>query len=137
VSALVNVYLAGGIHGKTDDECRTWRHVARVRLESWGYYVHDPLDRDVRGRDLTFGQQRRVCEADENAVQWCHILLVNAVGAGLGTGAELRDAFKARKYIVGFQPAPVSPWLGYQATVVLPGLYEALEHLRNLKERAA
>jgi hypothetical protein len=136
VKPLSRVFLCGGIHGLADEECQHWRHVAQVKLEGLGYLVHNPLQHfDARGRDLSFGQIRRMVESDENGVDWCDTLLLKAEGAGLGSGGELYRAFVQRKYIVAWgRPSPTAT---YRATVLFPGLYEALEHYRELRERAA
>jgi hypothetical protein len=130
------VFLCGGIHGHADDFCQHWRHIARVQLEDLGYLVHDPLAfHDARGRDLSFGQIRRMVESDMNGVDWCDSLLLKADGAGLGSGGELYRAFEQGKYIVTWgKPSPTAT---YRSTVLFPGLYESVEHYRGLAKEAA
>lgn len=130
------VFLCGGIHGHPDEVCKQWRHIAQVQLEALGCRVHNPLAfHDARGRDLSFGQIRRMVESDYNGVDWSDTILCKADGAGIGSGGELYRAYHAGKYIVVWGNA--SPSALYYATVVLPGLYEAVEHIRALREQAA
>jgi hypothetical protein len=127
---MKRVYLAGGLHGKSD-EFVAWFHIAQVGLESMGYLVHNPLKfHDMRGREPSFGQIRRMVESDHNGVDWADTILCRPEGAGIGTGGEVYRAFKDRKYIVMW--GPCSPSALYYATVTFPLLWDATEHLRSL-----
>jgi len=43
----MKIYLAGGINGLSDQECREWREKAKGLLP--GHAILDPMDRDYRG----------------------------------------------------------------------------------------
>ena len=132
---LNRVYLAGGLHGKSDLDV-AWFHIAQVGLEGMGYLVHNPLKyHDMRGREPSFGQIRRMVESDHNGVDWSDVLLCRPEGAGIGTGGEVYRAFKANKYIVMW--GDCSPSALYYATVTFPMLWDATEHLRKLRAEAA
>lgn len=123
----MTVYLCGGINGLSDHECRTWREVARARLEYHGHTTLDPMRRDYRGKEdesvsaIVLGDLEDIGASD--------VVLVNATRPSWGTAMEIVYAHLAGKRIVaGVGDGPVSPWLRYHCEIAttLQGAIDAL-----------
>jgi len=120
------VYLAGPIHGKSDDDCKAWRVTAAECLRLFGHDVLDPMDRDCRGiEEATYDL---IVDSDKKDIRSCDILLVNANSPSWGTAMEVAHASSLGKTVVAFathtNSPQISPWLRYHATEI----YESLSH---------
>lgn len=124
---FVTVYLCGGINGLSDHECRTWREVARARLDYYGIASLDPMRRDYRGKEDE--SVNEIVAGDLEDIAASDALLVNAVIPSWGTAMEIVYARQARKRIVAcVGDGRVSPWLRYHCEI-FPTLQEALNAL--------
>lgn len=123
------MYLAGAIHGCTDEQARGWRE--RVKRSLAGEYEFlDPMRRDYRGVEDENAMQ--IVEDDLNDIARASVVLVNAERPSWGTAMEAWWAGNRglhRVYVVC--PGPVSPWLRFVAHKVFPTMEEAIEFLRT------
>lgn len=123
----MTIYLCGGINGLSDHECRTWREVARARLEYHQHQTLDPMRRDYRGKEDE--SVDAIVAGDLEDIANCDALLVNATRPSWGTAMEIVYAHQRGKRIVAaVGEGPVSPWLRYHCEVV-PTLQDALDAL--------
>jgi nucleoside 2-deoxyribosyltransferase len=127
---MKTVYLAGPIFGKTDEECKTWRTMARTALAGIAN-VRDPVDRDFRGHERD--NARRIVEGDIRDIEQSDIVLVMCSEPSWGTAMEMRLAFGIHKTIVAVVPdkSSVSPWVRYHATVLYERFDEALSYIAS------
>lgn len=113
----MNIYLAGPIHGKSDFECNAWRSVARSYIESAGHTAVDPMGRDYRGQEDDFADE--IVLGDQEAIQACDALLVNANTPTWGTAMEVMHGYVNGKQVIAFCDAEsISPWLRYHTTAI-------------------
>lgn len=125
---MKTVYLAGPIHGKSDQECKGWRIKARSALEAAGHRVLDPMERDYRGREMESVDQ--IVGGDLFDISNCDCLLVNAEHPSWGTAMELAYAFGYGKGAVAFTGgAAVNPWLKYHCDSVCRTMEEAVSEV--------
>lgn len=117
------VYLAGPIHGKTDEECRSWR-VEAMRLLPDCECV-DPTLWDYRGREHEHADE--IVTLDKAAIRECGTLLVNATSPGWGTAMEVLYGCELGKQVIAFGATDPSPWLLHHCMAVVPTLAEACE----------
>ena len=127
---MKTVYLCGGINGITDDEAKGWREVAKAAFNG-KILVSDPMRRDYRGREDE--EYRKIVMYDLQDISVAHALLVNACRPSWGTAMEVFFAASLKdrggtKMIVSVVPAgqPVSPWLRYYSTYVVPTLEQGI-----------
>jgi nucleoside 2-deoxyribosyltransferase len=112
----MKMYLAGGINGLSDQECREWREKAKVLLQ--GHTILDPMDRDYRGiEDQNF---EKIVTQDLADIDAADILIVNAAKPSWGTAMEIRYASgEKKKPVIAFTNSlSLSPWLLFHCIVV-------------------
>jgi nucleoside 2-deoxyribosyltransferase len=126
---MKTLYLCGGINGLSDEECKTWRRLAKAELGT-KYRILDPMSRDYRGRESE--NVRAIVEGDKADIDASDVLLVNAERASWGTAMEVDYAYERKKVIVAFhsRPSQASPWLQYH-THLCPSLFGALSYLKQ------
>lgn len=122
-------YLAGGINGLSDVECKAWRELAKTLLTT---QTLDPMDRDYRGvEDANVNQ---IVIADLEDIRNADYVLVNATrGASWGTAMELVYAREWRKVTIAFVGgAKVSPWLRYHSYLCVRSIEEGVKAINAL-----
>jgi nucleoside 2-deoxyribosyltransferase len=120
------VYLAGPIHGRTDDECKAWRNDAASVLGGYGIACIDPTQNDYRGVEDTCTDA--IVSQDKKWIDDSAIVLVNANAPSWGTAMEVFYGFMSAKHIVAFSnAASISPWLRCHTTAVFGTLAEACD----------
>jgi nucleoside 2-deoxyribosyltransferase len=120
---MKTVYLAGPIHGRSDDECNGWRSVAKQLLTE-GNIILDPMDRDFRG--VEDANVREIVLGDIDMIRRADWVLVNANEPSWGTAMEIVYASKAMTPVIAFTAAPsVSPWLRYHCLAIFKTLEDA------------
>lgn len=121
---MPSVYLAGPIHGCTDDECKGWRADARKFLGP-KFTVIDPMDFDCRGKEL--GMWAEIIKHDLNRLEKADYVLVNAERPSWGTAMEMVYAGQAGKPSFAFVGVGVrpSPWLRGHSSMICETLAEA------------
>lgn len=117
------VYLAGPIHGCTDEQAKGWREVVKAELAG-RYTFLDPMDRDYRGVEDQCAAE--IVEQDLEDIQAADVVLVNAGRASWGTAMETWQAGMWGKAIVAVCPGAVSPWLRFCARDVVPTVADAI-----------
>jgi len=117
------VYLAGPIHGRSDEECNGWRSLAK-QLLAGDSVVLDPMDRDYRGSEDA--NAREIVRGDLGMIRRADWVLVNANEQSWGTAMEIVYASKAMTPVIAFTAAPsVSPWLRYHCLSIFKTLEDA------------
>lgn len=123
------VYLCGPINGRSDDDCKGWREVAKEHLLS----TLDPMDRDYRGRELEAGIAREIVENDKKDIENSDILLVYYDKPSVGTSMEILFAYElgCRIILVNKSDKPLSPWLLYHCHKIYDSLEDAIEDING------
>lgn len=121
----ITIYLAGPIHGKTDEECRNWRELVK-RL--WVGETLDPMRRDARGMEADAETIRTVVEQDKLDIMNCDAVLVYFVEPTVGTSMEILFAWEQHVpvFIIDASMKPRSLWLSYHATGITNDIKGAL-----------
>lgn len=123
------VYLAGPIHGKTDEECKAWRHTAKTFLHLAGCKVIDPMERDYRGQEDSHASE--IVALDKAYIESCDVVLANVNAPSWGTAMEIAYAWAIGKKVIGFathSAAPsISPWLRCHCRAVFDSLGHATD----------
>jgi hypothetical protein len=121
----MKVYLCGPINGCTDDECRDWREMAKLRLPD----TLDPMRRDYRGKEAE--STREIVELDKIDVALSDVLLVNFDKPSVGTSMEIIWAWERGKMIVVVHKAGavLSPWLAYHSHARFTSFDEAIAYI--------
>lgn len=117
------VYLAGPIHGCTDEECKGWRAEARRMLEQT-FDIIDPMDFDCRGREDLLAVE--IVQGDIFRLGMADLVLVNATRPSWGTAMEMVYANQAEKVVVAVTGSEkVSPWVRRHASECFQTLQQA------------
>ncbi len=126
----MKLYLAGPIHGCTDEECRDWRQRVRVAVHPY-WKAFDPMRHDYRGREVEMA--RRIVELDKEDIRKCDAVLVDYPGPSVGTSMEVLLAWQMGipVYVVAHPDTPMSPWLTYHVTDIFHSLDDAITFLRR------
>jgi hypothetical protein len=124
----VKVYLCGPINGCTDEECKDWREMAKLRLPD----TLDPMRRDYRGKEQD--SFREIVELDKIDVTNSDIILVNFDKPSVGTSMEILYAWERGKMIVVVHKAGavLSPWLVYHSHYRFTAFDDAISFIENL-----
>ncbi len=119
-------YLAGPIAGCTDAEARDWREEAKRRL--LGFECLDPMRRDFR--EGVAGHEAEIVEGDKGDIDRADLVLAYCPRPSVGTSMEILFAHQLGKPVIAVVPpgVPVSPWITYHATAVVPNLMAAAGH---------
>lgn len=132
----MKVYLAGPIHGQTDDECKAWRNDAKRLLEHAGHGVLDPMERDYRGVEDSHVEE--IVFSDKRAIDSCDALLVNAARPSWGTAMEVAYGHSKGKVVVLFCcKGQISPWLRFHSTKFFGALNDAVCWLPPVRQETA
>jgi nucleoside 2-deoxyribosyltransferase len=122
----MKVYLCGPINGCTDAECNDWRSYAKSRLPD----TLDPMRRDYRGREVE--SVNEIVELDKRDVAASDVILANCPKPSVGTSMEIFLAWQQGKIVVAVAQEPVSPWLRYHSTKIVPTIKEAIDWLEGI-----
>jgi nucleoside 2-deoxyribosyltransferase len=124
----MRVYLCGPINGCTDEECRDWREMAKLRLPD----TLDPMRRDYRGKEHS--AVREIVELDKIDVTNSDIILVNYDKPSVGTSMEMLYAWERGKMVIVVHKADagLSPWLVYHSHYRFTSFDEAFSYLESL-----
>ena len=124
------VYLAGPIHGRSDEECKGWRDAAAETLRLFGHQVLDPMSRDYRGREEENADE--LVAQDKEEIEICDTILVNANEPSWGTAMEILYAISFGKQVIAFSDAKtISPWLRMHTTAIYQSLSHALAAIND------
>ena len=136
---MKRVYLAGPIHGRTDEDCMDWREEARVLLYADGAAnrlgVLDPMRRDYRDqREGQLETMREIIVLDKLDIRTADALLVRFDVPSVGTSMEVFYAHELGKPIalVNASGATLPAWMKYHVTRDFLGLPEACEWLLDI-----
>lgn len=107
----MKIYLAGGINGLSDSQCRDWREYVKSRVSN----TIDPMRRDYRG--VEDQNVAKIVEDDLEDIRACDVVLAMCSRASWGTAMEIRYAWQICRpvYVVVDDLDKVSPWLRYHA----------------------
>lgn len=120
------VYLAGAIHGLTDDECRVWRDQATAILSEHGFATLNPMRRDYRGVECEHAEE--IVDGDLADIESSVAVLVNASRPSWGTAMEVVLAAQEGVPVVAFTPhQTISPWLYHFTDAVVPTMEQAIK----------
>lgn len=125
---MSRLYLAGPIHGCTDQEAYGWRDEATAALSDL-FEVVTPMARDYRGREHDTPPDQ-IVEADLDDIKRCTHLLLNCERPSWGTAQEMVYARQYGKHIVAFGAGVSSPWVRYHADRWCGSLADAVSALR-------
>ena len=116
------IYLAGPIAGCTDDEAHGWRNETIEEFKDI-YEFKNPMVRDFRERSFDYV---KLVEADLADIKVSSIILINCWMPSFGSSQEMVYASKIfGKTVITIRPKPVSPWITYHSTIVVPDLEAA------------
>lgn len=124
------IYLAGPIHGLSDDACTAWRKAAK---RMYGGPTLDPMRRDARGQENNWGVIRDVVEQDKQDIALADGVLVYFTKPSVGTSMEILFAWMLRKPVALVNATPgdaMSIWLNYHCRVFLD-LRTAIDYLNE------
>ena len=125
----MKIYLAGPIFQCHDDECISWRKIAKENLQD--FEVIDPMDRDYRG--VTDQNYKEIVEEDKKLIEQSEILLVNHLKPSVGTAMEILFAWERDKHIVVInQSKESSPWILYHSHKISSSLNQAINYIKTL-----
>lgn len=103
------IYLAGPIHGCSDQECHGWRQTLE-QLTSPRIEFLNPLRRDYRGREE--GNEGQIVAGDLQDIRKSDLVVARLERPSWGTAMELFAAHIYRVPVWGIHPeGPRSPWL--------------------------
>ena len=127
---MTTVYLAGGMAGLQDKDCKVWRDTATQLLS--GCQILNPMVRDYR---FTINEPyESIVEDDCDDILKSDIVLVRLDVPSWGTAMEIRFAFDKGKRIYGFSENglfwdALSPWVKYHVTDYFASLSRACEYI--------
>lgn len=106
------IYLAGAIHGLSDEECNAWRSMVKA---AWPGKTLDPMRRDARGLEHDRDTIQRVVEDDKLDIAVADGVIVYFTGPSVGTSMEILWAWMLRKPIALIYASAGEPslWLSY------------------------
>jgi nucleoside 2-deoxyribosyltransferase len=126
------IYLCGPINGRTDDDCRNWRELAKER---WDGRCLDPMLRDYRGRELEPGISAEIVAGDIEDIQQCDALLVYFDKPSVGTSMEVfyaKHVLGKPVVVIDASDKPLSPWLIHHSDYQTRHLSVALASINML-----
>lgn len=135
---MSTIYLCGPINGRTDDEAKGWREIAKER---WPGTCLDPMRRDYRGRELEPGVAAEIVAGDLEDLQACDALLVYFDKPSVGTSMEVfyaKHVLGKPVVVIDASDKPLSPWLIFHADNITRHVSVALACIEMaLNSRAA
>lgn len=125
---MKRIYLCGAINGRSDEECRGWRSVAKALYRG---ECLDPMARDYRGTEKQ--NVVEIVEGDKAAIDSCDALLVMFDRPSVGTSMEILYAWEEGKpvVLVDVSGQTLSPWLLYHVEAVFHRLESAIAALNT------
>lgn len=116
------VYMAGPINGCNDDEAHGWRQSFDAKMCSVGITTLDPMRRDYRGREDECVDE--IIEGDKKDIFAADVFFAYCWQVSWGTAMEIHFAWLNHKPVILAVPKgqPISPWLRYHSTSILPSL---------------
>jgi len=128
---MKKIYLAGPMNDCTTKEAGEWRDQATLTLESYGFNILNPMDRDYRDRSTEF-IYREIVDLDKIDIRESDIVLANCHKPSVGTSMEILHAWELGKVVVVVVPSvSVSPWLYYHSTYLCHDIKDALEWINE------
>ena len=128
----MNIYLAGPIFGKSDDQCKAWRNASRQLIEAAGHLAVDPMDRDYRMKEDCFIDE--IVVLDKRDIDSCDALLVNANNPSWGTAMEVMYGYFQGKVICCFCGGDsISPWLSFHSSAIFHSAPDAVRWLTGTR----
>ena len=120
------IYLAGPMNDCTKAEAGDWRDQATLTLETYGFKVLNPMDRDYREKSIEFNY-REIVDLDKIDVRESDIVLANCHKPSVGTSMEILYAWELGKVVVVVVPSvSISPWSMYHSTYLCHDIQDAL-----------
>jgi len=121
----MKIYLCGPINACTDEECKDWRNLARVRYGN--KKCIDPMKRDYRG--IEDSCYRQIVDLDKRDIRMSDVVLVNYSKPSVGTSMEVFYAWTLGipVVVVAEERTRISPWLRYHSTVIVHGFEDAFD----------
>ncbi len=126
------IYLCGPINGRTDQDCRDWRELAK---SLWGGRTLDPMRRDYRGRELELGIAAEIVAGDIADIEVSAAMLVYYDKPSVGTAMEVffaKAILGLPVVVVDVSGKPISPWLSFHSDVIVLDVASAIEALKSL-----
>lgn len=130
----MRIYLAGPMHGRTDEDVHGWRNRVKACLSSI-HFFSDPSDRDHRGLEHLPAVAASVVEEDKREIGRSDLLLVRMDKPGVGTSMEVLYAWQLGipVWLVLTEPT-CSPWLSQHANRIFDRLEDAIEDLKYVRK---
>lgn len=130
--ARKKIYLSGPIMDASADQSKTWREIAKVRLNDQ-FILLDPMRRSFKDREVDSANE--IVEFDLQDVRDADILLINYDKPSIGTSMEVFYAsHDLGKFTIAFSQFPFkecSPWMVRHCTKILPSLESAISYIRD------
>jgi hypothetical protein len=140
------VYLAGGIAGLNDAECKDWRNYIKDTYEKpigehrAPFHFLDPMVRDYRAYDTSStgyadqfppGIADEIVEMDKFDIARSQALIINHPKPSTGTDMETVIAHTWGKLNIGVMPrnCHTSPWFVYHTYKIVSSYDDAVEEI--------
>jgi nucleoside 2-deoxyribosyltransferase len=120
------IYLAGPIHGLSDQDCRYWRQKASQLLRAKSMMTISPMSNDCRGREGRFVQQ--LVNREKVWIQQCDTVLANCWTPSYGTSMEILYAWEQHKQVVVISQSK-NPWLICHSDLMVDTIEDAIDQL--------
>ncbi|MBR4172226.1 MAG: hypothetical protein IKR48_11300, partial [Kiritimatiellae bacterium] len=102
--ARKKIYLSGPIMDASSDQSKTWREIAKVRLNDQ-FILLDPMRRSFKDREVDSANE--IVEFDLQDVRDADILLINYDKPSIGTSMEVFYAsHDLGKFTIAFSQFP-------------------------------
>lgn len=124
----MNVYLAGAINGKSDDEANGWRDRIIEALPDINFL--NPMDRDYRG--IEGDHTETIVEGDLADIDTADAFVAYCPSPSWGTAMEVLYAARMCQLpvlLVVPENAGISPWLRYHSDAIVTSVDGAVEWL--------
>jgi len=120
-------YLAGPIHGCTDEEAKGWRNKIKAAVPNIEWI--DPMDRDFRGNEHF--NAAKIVEGDKKDIDCCDFIVANIWKDCVGTLMELIYAYEVARIsaFVIYPGKNMSPWIEYHSDVRRLSVEELIKFL--------
>jgi len=129
------VYLAGGINGMSDSECKEWRYQAtQILMPTDRFNIISPMIRDYRGQERWFADA--IVKQDISDINTSDIILARVVNPSWGTGMEIfyaNHVKKKRVVLWGCEYEKLSPWLIVHSEASFVTLEEACSYIKGME----
>lgn len=127
---MKTIYLAGGINGLSDAQCKDWREIVKQGLASQFKFL-DPMRRDYRGKEAD--SVEAIVEGDTQDILASDFILAMCNRASWGTAMEIRMAWRCGiPVIIVCDAEHPSPWLLYHCVKRTKSVEEAIDYFLGL-----